>query len=53
MYLAEYYPGVTPAQIAENTGFALDVSRATCAAPPSGEVLAVLAEKVDPMRLMT
>jgi glutaconate CoA-transferase subunit B len=53
MYLSEYYPGVTPAQVAEHTGFDLDLSRAVCAEPPSEETLAVLAEKVDPMRLMT
>ncbi|MBR1690272.1 MAG: CoA-transferase subunit beta [Oscillibacter sp.] len=52
MYLAEYYPGVTPEQIQENTGFALDVSRAVESAPPSAEVLEVLVHQVDPMRMM-
>jgi glutaconate CoA-transferase subunit B len=53
MYLSEYYPGVTPEQIAKNTGFELDLSRASMAEPPSDAVLATLTEKVDPLRLMT
>ena len=42
MYLAEFFPGVTVDQILENTGFALDASRAVESEPPSEEVLAVL-----------
>jgi glutaconate CoA-transferase subunit B len=53
MYLAEYFPGVTPEAIQENTGFALDLSRATKASPPEAEVLKILREKVDPCRIMT
>jgi glutaconate CoA-transferase subunit B len=52
MYLSEYYPGVTPAQVAENTGFALDVSRAREAVPPSAEELTILRQDVDPQRLI-
>lgn len=52
MYLAEYFPGVTPKQVQESTGFELDISRAAEAAPPEPEVLKVLLEKVDPMRIM-
>ncbi len=52
MYLAEYYPGVTPAQVAENTGFAMDVSRAVEARPPDAEELRILREDVDPQRLI-
>ena len=48
MYLAEYFPGVTPAQITHNTGFELDVSRAVESAPPSPEALDMLG-KVDVM----
>ena len=48
MYLSEYFPGVTPEQIAENTGFALDLSRAREAEPPAPEVMRILREKVDP-----
>jgi len=53
MYLAEVFPGVTPEAVAENTGFALDVSRATEAEPPGAEVLEILTRQIDPMRLMT
>lgn len=53
LYLAEFFPGVSLALIEENTGFELDVSRAVEAERPSDEVLRVLEEKVDPMRLMT
>jgi glutaconate CoA-transferase subunit B len=52
MYLAEVYPGVTAAQVAENTGFALDVSRAAEAAPPSPEEIRILRRDVDPQRLI-
>lgn len=48
MYLAEYFPGVTPEEVRENTGFTLDVSRAVEARPPEPEVLEVLRTKVDP-----
>lgn len=34
MYLAEYFPGVTPEQIQKNTGFYLELSRAKEAVPP-------------------
>lgn len=53
MYLAEYFPGVTPQQIQENTGFELDISRAVESEPPSQEILDVLINKVDKQRLMT
>jgi glutaconate CoA-transferase subunit B len=52
MYLAETYPGVTVEQVAENTGFALDTSRATVAVPPTREELDVLRTEVDPQRLI-
>lgn len=52
MYLAEYYPGITPEQIQENTGFQLDLSRAVQAEPPEAAVLEVLVNQVDPMRIM-
>ena len=48
MYLAEYFPGVTPEQVIENTGFDLDVSRAVEAAAPDAEILEILVNKVDP-----
>ncbi len=52
MYLAEYFPGTTPEQIRDNTGFELDISKAVQSAPPEKEVLDILINKVDPMRLM-
>lgn len=52
MYLAEYFPGVTPEVVQENTGFELDVTRAIESAPPEEYIIKVLSEKVDPMRIM-
>jgi glutaconate CoA-transferase subunit B len=52
MYLSEYYPGVAPARIAAETGFALDVKRAVEATPPSPEELRILRQDVDPQRLI-
>lgn len=52
MYLAEYFPGVTPQQIQENTGFEMDLSRAVESEPPTQEILDILLNKVDPQRLM-
>lgn len=53
MYLSEYFEGNTPQEIAEKTGFALDISRAKLAEPPSEETLRILRECIDPMGLMT
>ena len=52
MYLAEYYPGVAPQQVAENTGFELDVSQAVEALPPTAQELHILRTEVDPQRLI-
>ena len=52
MYLAEVYPGVTPEQIADNTGFEVDINRAELSQEPTGEELAILREQVDPQRLI-
>ncbi len=52
MYLDEYYPGVSPRQVAENTGFPLDISRARQAEPPSERELTILRREVDPERLI-
>ena len=52
MYLAEHYPGVTPQQVADATGFALDVSHSVRATPPTEEELRILREDVDPQRLI-
>jgi glutaconate CoA-transferase, subunit B len=52
MYLAEHYPGVTPEQVAENTGFQMDVSRSVEAVPPDATELQILRDDVDPQRLI-
>ncbi len=52
MYLAQVYPGVDPAQVAENTGFEVDISRAEEAPAPSEDELAILRRQVDPQRLI-
>ncbi len=52
MYLAERYEGVTPEQVQQNTGFALDVSRSAVTVPPTAEELRILRDEVDPQRLI-
>lgn len=52
MYLAEYYPGITPRQVQDNTGFELDLSRAMESEPPTEEIITILTNKIDPQRLM-
>jgi len=52
MYLACYYPGVTPRQILDNMEFSVDTSRAVEAEPPTDNELTILREKVDPHRLV-
>lgn len=48
IYLAEYFPGVTPNYIRAQTGFDLDVSRAVESEPPAPDVLDILVRKVNP-----
>ncbi len=52
MYLSELYPGVTTRQVLDQTGFELDVSRASQAAPPTEDELKALRQDVDPQRLI-
>jgi glutaconate CoA-transferase subunit B len=52
MYLHQHYAGVGPEQIRENTGFELDISRATEAAPPTEHELRIIRHDVDPQRLI-
>lgn len=52
MYLARYYPGVTPDEIQSHTGFSLDLSRATPLDPPTADELRILRQEVDPQRLI-
>lgn len=51
MYVSEYYPGVSPAEITEKTGFSIDLSRAAEAEPPGPEVLDLLRNRIDPNHL--
>lgn len=51
MYLSQYYPGVNPKVILENTGFDLDISRAVEAEPVTEEEVAVLRSRIDPLNL--
>lgn len=48
MYLSEYYPGVSAAEVVEQTGFPIDVGGAVEAGPPGGDVLELLRNKIDP-----
>jgi len=52
IYLYEYYPGVLPQQVRENTGFEIDISRAIEARPLTNKELRILREEVDPQRLI-
>ena len=52
MYLAELFPGVSEQDVLDNTGFAIDVTRAVSAADPDPEVLRILTEVVDPLHVM-
>jgi len=52
MYLDKFYPGITLEKILENTGFHMDVTRATQADPPSPTELKILREECDPQRLI-
>lgn len=53
MYVAEYYAdlGVTLEMIKENTGFAIDTSRACPVNPPTKEELYILREVADPEKI--
>lgn len=52
MYLQSYYPGVTPEQVQENTGFEIDISRACEEQAPTSMELKILREEIDPNRLI-
>lgn len=52
IYLASYYPGITPQKILENMEFEVDISKATEAVPPSELELKILRETCDPQRLI-
>jgi len=50
LVLDEVFPGVTPEEVRENTGWDLDISHAQPFRPPSEEELRVLRLEVDPHR---
>ena len=52
IYLAEYYPGIDPDYIKENTGFDIDTSKAVESKPISEEELHILREEIDPQGLI-
>lgn len=52
MYLKEYFPGITPADVLDNMGFSVDISRAIEATPPSERELTVLRDVCDPQKLI-
>lgn len=52
MYLSEFYPFTTPDAVAAETGFDLDISRATPCRPPTEKELTTLRRDVDPQRLI-
>jgi len=52
MFLAEYFPGVTPKEVQANTGFPIDVSQAIQSSPPEDEVIRILVEKIDPLGIL-
>jgi len=52
MYLSEYYPGVSPQEIEESTGFEIDISRAVESEPITAEELRILREDIDPQKLI-
>ncbi len=52
MYLASYYPGITPQKILANMEFSVDISKAVESTPPTERELKILREKVDPQKLI-
>jgi glutaconate CoA-transferase subunit B len=52
MYLDRFYPGTTPEEIRDCTGFAMDIHRAKSLSPPTDEELHILRRQVDPQRLI-
>lgn len=51
MYLASYHPGLTAQDVADDTGFAIDISAAVETPPPTAEDLHILRNIVDPERV--
>ncbi len=51
MYVSRYFPGVTPKEIMDNTGFDIDISRAKEEEPFLEEEVITLRETVDPANI--
>lgn len=51
MVLDRYHPGLTAQQVADDTGFELDITRAQETSVPTSEELHILREIVDPERI--
>jgi glutaconate CoA-transferase subunit B len=51
MYLVSYHPGLTAQAVADDTGFALDITDARETAVPTPDELRILREIVDPERI--
>jgi glutaconate CoA-transferase, subunit B len=51
MYLASYHPGLTPAAVAAETGFPLDIQDAAETSIPTSEDLHILRDVIDPERV--
>ncbi len=52
MYLDRFYPGTTPGEIRDNTGFSMDIHNAKPFDSPTAEELRILRQEVDPQRLI-
>jgi glutaconate CoA-transferase subunit B len=52
MVLDRYYPGTTPGEIQDCTGFFMDIQHAKPLSPPTAEELRILRQEVDPQRLI-
>ncbi|OQX25784.1 MAG: ketoacid-CoA transferase [Desulfobacteraceae bacterium IS3] len=52
MYLREYYPGVSPQEVLDKTGFEVDISKARETPPPTPRELKILREQCDPQKLI-
>lgn len=52
MYLDRFYPGTTPEEIRNCTGFSINIHQAKQLDPPRDEELRILRQQVDPQRLI-
>jgi glutaconate CoA-transferase subunit B len=52
MYLDRVYPNITPEQVQEQTGFKIDISRASLIEPPISSELRALRQECDPQGLI-